>query len=416
MNWTNLCRAAAPLLLAACTAEPKLTGPVIPPDIPATGFARAAFLAAVDVPTGRITFTTPSVGTSGSGANFSLVGGDAVLLTASNFSASPVGAFQPGKVRVSFDIAITNRLDNVQLVGPSSFPAPPPGTAGPLLFPFDVAVAVTSGGAGSGAGGVVIVLPSLGLVAPSTDWDGDPWNFFNDSTCAGANDCFRWEEFTPIAPGGTAASQRVGFDLDPTVGQFTARLILAADLADLAFPPTGGIQGSLSTTTPGPLAGITVTVAPGGASAVSDPAGAFALAGVPAGTVALSLSGVPPSCTTQPSYLVSVLPGQVTTINLVIPCAPPQLLGTVSGSVQASIGGPIQGASVTVIPSGLPAEPPVTSDATGTYTVAAVDVSDGTGTLNVGGLPAGCVDPGTIPYSGLVSGGSVTLNVVVVCP
>ncbi len=367
----HLGRAALALLaLSGCTAELKVAGPSIPPEGPVPGFARAAFLATVEVATGRIVITTPSVAAAGSPADFSLVGGDAVMLTTSNFAASPVGAFQPGKVRVTFDIGITNRLGNIDLVGPSTFPLPPPGTAGPLLFPFDIAVAVTTGGVGAGGGGdVIVVLPSQGLVAPSTDWDGDPWNFLNDSTCAAGDDCFRWEEFTPIPPGGTAAPRRIGFDIDPTVGQFTARLIVAADLSDVATPATGGIQGVLTTTASSPLAGVTLTVSPGGAIAVSDATGAFVFSGVPPGTAAVSLTGVPGSCTIQPSYLVIVAPGQVTTLNLAIPCSPPPLVGTITGTLRSSAGGPIQGASIQATPSGMSPEPAVITGVAGDFTM-----------------------------------------------
>src|SRR5262249_39069940 len=144
----------------------------------------------------------------------SLVGGDVVTLTSSNFVASAVGAFTPGKVRVTFNINVTNKLNGVQLIGPTVFPAAPAGTTGPLLFPYDIAVAVTSGGTATGGQGndIIVTLPSYGLVAPSTDWDGAPHNFFNDTGCpAGSNDCYRWEEFPgPIFPGSTTIAKSVG--------------------------------------------------------------------------------------------------------------------------------------------------------------------------------------------------------------
>jgi hypothetical protein len=104
--------------------------------------ARAAFLAEVNVRTGRIRISAPSTGLGGGGRSrtddlsLSLLGGDATLLTSSNFSASAVGAFQPGKVRVSFDIAITNRLSGVDLVGPTVFPAPAARQHGSAALPL----------------------------------------------------------------------------------------------------------------------------------------------------------------------------------------------------------------------------------------------------------------------------------------
>ncbi|MDX2121374.1 MAG: carboxypeptidase-like regulatory domain-containing protein [Gemmatimonadota bacterium] len=408
--------------LAGCTAELRTVGPTGPPELPAPGFARAAFLADVDVIVGRIRITSPEIVTTGlsrvgRGPDLSLIGGDAVLLTTSNFTASPVGAFQPGKVRVSFDLAITNRLDNVDLIGPTVFPAPPPGTTGPLLVPYDVAIATTSGGVSTGGPGndVIVVLPSLGLVAPSPEWDGSPWNFFNDATCPGGDDCLTWEEFPAIAPGGTTTVRRIGFDIDPTVGQFTARLIVAADLADLSPAPVGSVQGSVTSPGLGPIAGVTVTAAPGGASASTDAAGGFVLAGLPVGAVTLTLSGLPPSCGAQPGYAVTVQAGQITTFPLVLTCTPPPLLGTLRGSVRDGAGTALSGVIVTITPAGQGAALPVTTDLAGAWLAANVAVSDGTGTIALGGLPSGCVDPGAVPYAGLVSGGTLTVDLTVTC-
>lgn len=408
--------------LAGCTAELRTVGPTGPPELPAPGFARAAFLADVDVIVGRIRITSPEIVTTGlsrvsGGPDLSLIGGDAVLLTTSNFTASPVGAFQPGKVRVSFDLAITNRLDNVDLIGPTVFPAPPPGTTGPLLVPYDVAIATTSGGVSTGGPGndVIVVLPSLGLVAPSPEWGGSPWNFFNDATCPGGDDCLTWEEFPAIAPGGTTTVRRIGFDIDPTVGQFTARLIVAADLADLSPAPVGSVQGSVTSPGLGPIAGVTVTAAPGGASASTDVAGGFVLAGLPVGAVTLTLSGLPPSCGAQPGYAVTVQAGQITTFPLVLTCTPPPLLGTLRGSVRDGAGTALSGVIVTITPAGQGAALPVTTDLAGAWLAANVAVSDGTGTIALGGLPSGCVDPGAVPYAGLVSGGTLTVDLTVTC-
>lgn len=412
-------------MVLGCTAEQKTVGPYgIPevPEVPANGVARAAFLAEVNVSSGRIRIFAPStglgaVGEGADGLSLSLLGGDATLLTTSNFSASPVGAFQPGKVRVSFDIAITNRLSGVNLVGPTAFPAPPPGSTGPLLFPYDIAIAVTAGGTSTGGSGndVIVVLPGRGLVAPSTDWDGAPWNFFNDSSCVGADDCFRYEEFPAIAPGTTTAASRVGFDIDPTVGQFTARLIVAADLADLSPPPLGSLQGSISSPTLGPLAGVTVLATPGGASAITDASGGFALPGLPAGTVALTLTGLPPICSAQASYAVTVQSGQVTSFPLSLTCTAPALLGTITGTVTDTAGTPLASVALTVAPTGLAAEPLVATDAAGQFSVLAVDVSDGTGTITFANLPPACTDPGPLPYAGLVNGGTLVIPIAVTC-
>ncbi len=412
------------LLMVACSAQQKILGPFGPPDIPTTGFARAAFLADVDLHAGRITITSPRLSAvTGSrvvaaahGPDYSLVGGDAVQITTSNFSASAVGAFQPGKVRVTFDVALTNRLANAQLVGPTTFPSPPPGTVGPLLFPYDIAVATTSGGtstAGQG-GDVIVVLPGGGLVAPSLDWDGGPFNFFNDSGCVG-DDCYRWEEFAAVPPGGTTPARQVGFDLDPTVGQFTARLIVASDLLDTTLPQPGTVQGMVRSAALGPIAGAVVTATPGGETAVTSATGTFQIPGLTPGTVSLDVTGIPSICTPPGPAPVLITPGTVTTVTLGVSCTPPPLAGTVSGQILLAGGPGLGGVGVIVTPTGGSSQGIVLTDLNGYFTVPNVPVSDGTGRLTLVGLPGICTDPGAVTYGGLTIGGTSTQSVVVAC-
>lgn len=409
-------------LLTGCTAQLKddVTGP---PEIPApTGVARAAFLADVNLRNGRIVITAPTLGgglglsPAETSVDWSLVGGDVVALSTTNFAASTVGAFTPGKVRVTFDVAITSRLDNVRLAAPTVFPEPPPGTSGPLLFPYDIAVAVTTGGTTTGGQGtdVIVVHPSVGLVAPSTDWDGAPWSFFNDASCPG-DDCFRFEEYPSIDPGATTIVRRVGFDLDPTVGQFTARLIVAADLQDAGPPSTGTIQGSVTSPTLGPIAGVTVSVSPGGQSALTDASGSFVLSGIASGMVSLTFAGLPSSCASQPSYPATVTAGVITAFPLVLTCSRPSFIGTVHGTITRSSGGPAAAVVLTLTPTGGTPETSVSSDALGAYTILGVDVRDGTGAVALTNLPTGCTDPGLIPYSGLITGEDLQLDVVLPC-
>ena len=76
-------------------------------------------------------------------------------------------------------------------------------------------------------------------MAPSVDWKGDgtpgsgaPFNSLNDTGCpAGSNDCYRYEAYpSPVTPGATSLSRTVGFDIDPTVGNVSAKIIVAANL------------------------------------------------------------------------------------------------------------------------------------------------------------------------------------------
>jgi hypothetical protein len=157
---------------------------------------------------------------------------------------SAVGEFTKKKVRVAMDLALTNLLTNAAFV-PPSFPTPPAGTSGVLLFPFSTTV---SGGSGN--------------IAPSPDWDGSPINFFNDIdvTCSlFKSDCYRWEAYpAPLTGGATTAARTVGFDGDPSVTAFDTYVVIAADLSSL-----GAVAGRVASVpslgaTPIPAAGATV--------------------------------------------------------------------------------------------------------------------------------------------------------------
>jgi hypothetical protein len=193
--------------------------------------------------------TVPSDARSASaaGLSFALVGRTELRADiVGPIRRSAVGEFTKKKVRVSMDVALTNLLTNAAFVAPT-FPTPPAGTTGVLLFPFTTTVTT-----GSGA------------VAPSPDWDGAPINFFND-TDAGCflfkSDCYRWEAYpAPLTGGASTGIRTVGFDVDPTVTAFDTYLVLAADLSSL-----GVVAGRItSTPTAGgpqtPAAGATVTL------------------------------------------------------------------------------------------------------------------------------------------------------------
>jgi hypothetical protein len=426
---------AAALVASACSSDQSGSGPVLPGNPPHNPqITRAAFLADVNVRTGEIRIAPPELtGTQGGllranstadgqGVELSLVGGDVVTLTSSNFVASAVGAFQPGKVRVTFDVNVTNKLNGVQLIGPTVFPAPPAGSTGPLLFPYDIAVAVTTGGTATGGQGndIIVTLPSYGLVSPSTDWDGAPHNFFNDTGCpAGANDCYRWEEYPgPIFPGSTTIARSVGFDLDPTVGQFTARLIVAADLQNSGAAPTGTISGTVtSPQIPGGLNGVTVTATAGitTLNGTTAGAGAYSIATVPTGPASVAItSGLPAGCTNPGSQSTTVNNGATSTVDFTVTCPVPS--GTVNGTISFTGASPSPtGISVVVTPTGGGAQPGVNPNAAGAYTRNNVPVGTGAGSVALSNLPSGCTNPGPGSYSGLTSGGTQTVNFTVAC-
>ncbi|HJQ19249.1 MAG TPA: hypothetical protein VJ867_02800 [Gemmatimonadaceae bacterium] len=172
----------------------------------------------VDVGTNAI--RTVAAEDAPAGMATSLIGTDGVQIVTSNMTRTASGS-QRSIVR--FDVAIRNSLANVELVKPT-FPIPPVGTQGLLLFPFDTKV--VQGGSSA--------------ITPTSDWDGAPYNFFNDTHCGGSptSDCFRWEEFAaPLAPGATSAAHTVGFEVSKDVQVFDVVMLVAADLHNIPVPP-----------------------------------------------------------------------------------------------------------------------------------------------------------------------------------
>jgi hypothetical protein len=419
---------------AACNIEQGTTGPRLP-DNPGSNptFRNAAFIADVNMRTGEIkiiapiTTITPGapsaaaaplfMNSSTPGINYSILAGDVVELTTSAFTASAVGQFTPGKVRVNFDVNVTNRLSSVELITPT-FPTPPAGVSGVLLFPFENVTIVTSGGTTVGGDGteVIVEQPSRGAVEPSIDWDGAPHNFFNDAGCSGAaNDCYRYQTFaTPLAAGGTSEAQTVGFDIDPTVGRFRARLIVAADLRNAGAAPVGTVAGAVTSPQRGALSGVTVTVQSGNFTGTTNGGGAYSIANVTTGPKTVTLSNLPAGCTAPAPGSTTVTSGNTSTVNFTVQCTVPS--GTISGTISSSLGGGLNNVQVSATPTGGSAVGPAATNSAGAYSLASVPVGGaGTGNLSLANLPANCTNPGAVAYSGLTDGGSITVNVTVAC-
>lgn len=314
--------ALAAIGLAACgseNTEESLTGPLLAPEPPANPeIVSAAFIADVNRVTGEINITAPTqgydpqiladfFGLEPGSPDLSILAGDVVEILAQNPVFSDVGDFLPGLVRTQFDIAIRNRLSVINLIAPT-FPVPPAGTGGPLVIPFEVVVTTTPGGVTGGAGDgtdVIVELPNRGDIAPSVDFDNAPFNFFNDDACAPTdNDCYRSEEFAPVAGGATSAFSTVGFDHDPTVSQFRTRMIVAADIenatpnvlpsaaivgpASAAIGATATFDASGSADTDGFIANYEFFV--DGTSAQSGSSSSFGFACTAAGTFTISVT------------------------------------------------------------------------------------------------------------------------------
>ncbi len=93
----------------------------------------------------------------------------------------------------------------------------------------------------------------------------------------------------------------------------------------------------------------------------------------------------------------------------------PAPTGTVAGTVTSSLGGPISGATVSITPSSGTAPSDVTTDGDGKFSISSVPVADGKGTISLADLPDNCTDPGSISYSGLANGQTLTKDIEVDC-
>ena len=242
-------RAGLALLLAAgaaCSPDAPPTGPEIL--APPADLAARAFELTIEVASGRVSVSAPvqSSQARANGPSFSLLGRDAITLHAGDctFTTIPNNLKQK---RCSLQLAIENRLRFSDLVTPTSFPRPPQGVTGLLVFPF------TSGGL-STTGGVTAV--------PNTSWDEAPANFFNDfASCSGTgktSDCYRWERYpSPLAGGETSAARTVGFDVDKAAQSVSVYILVAADVRDaepksLALTPVAAGCGTAGGSPGGP--------------------------------------------------------------------------------------------------------------------------------------------------------------------
>jgi hypothetical protein len=287
----------AAVLLAGCSTDRPTEPGGEPP--PTAGLAGRAVAVRVDVAAGTVTVLDRSPVAAREGLSFALLGANEISAATSNFFRSAVGQFTAKKVRIRFDVAITNR-SSVALL-PPTFPAPPAATQSVLLFPF--ATTLTGGN---------------GAIEASTDWDGAVLNFFNDASCSSGprTDCYRWEAYpAPFAPGTTAAARTVGFDVDPTVQSFTTYFVLAADL-----PVPGSISGTVSSPQRGPLGHVTVSLAPANRFTGTDSDGTYRFDNLAAGSYTVSLSGLPGYCEPAAPQTVSVTPGAGATVDFQVAC------------------------------------------------------------------------------------------------
>jgi hypothetical protein len=210
---------AAALVLAACGQE-QPSAPTPPAGTP--DLRSSAIPLTIDVSTGQITVGSSHAGTSSKvagGPSFSLIGSEAIRLHATNCTFSAIANNNKQK-RCTFDLTLENRLQITDLVSPTSFPRPPQGATGVVVFPYSAASLGVPGGS----------------AVPNSTWDNAPANFFNDfGGCVSGktSDCYRWESFgSPLYAGETTTPRTVGFDVDKAAQSVSAYLVVAADLRD----------------------------------------------------------------------------------------------------------------------------------------------------------------------------------------
>lgn len=231
---------------AACSTS-STTSPE-PAEVPlvsvASPYRSAAFTADISTMRRTVTISAPAgpaavagsvpFGSTDGTLHGSILGGDAIEVVASNYAAGIVGGTVPGKILITFDLTVVNRLRGLRLIRPT-FPIPPANVTGIQAFPIEAVVLTSAGGVTATGGAISVASPRSGTAIPSNDWDGAPHSFFNDGACtAQANDCFRYEPFGVVEPLSATPPRRVGFLIDPTVGDLRVRILIAADLQPTA--------------------------------------------------------------------------------------------------------------------------------------------------------------------------------------
>jgi hypothetical protein len=205
------------ITIAGCTEDATQPGQLSAPTTPDP--SAHAFQLTIDVATGKVDVQGPRAGGTSGGASFSLLGRDVIRMEASSCTFSTISSKSKLK-RCTLQLTVSNRLDEVALVTPS-FPTPPAGSRGVLVFPYTT-------GATSVTGTTAVA---------NADWDNAPRNFFNDfGSCTGgqSSDCYRSETYPILLGGETSAARTVGFDVDKTAQSVTTFVIVAADLGHQA--------------------------------------------------------------------------------------------------------------------------------------------------------------------------------------
>jgi sugar lactone lactonase YvrE len=89
--------------------------------------------------------------------------------------------------------------------------------------------------------------------------------------------------------------------------------------------------------------------------------------------------------------------------------------GGIIGTISNSLGGTLNGVTVTVTPANGQAMPVDTVSAGGIYRVGNVPLAGGSGMIAVGHVPGACTAPAPTPYTGLTARDTITVDITVVC-
>jgi PKD domain-containing protein/carboxypeptidase family protein len=194
----------------------------------------------------------------------------------------------------------------------------------------------------------------------------------------------------------------------------------AADNATVTIsapgPTTGTIAGTVTSSQGGGIANATVNVS-GGFNGVTNAQGAYSIPNVATGSHSITLGALPQGCSPPTAVTTNVAAGATSTVNFTVTCGGGGggTTGTVAGTITRSDNNqPISQVDVTLTPNGGAPLPVHTTGADGAFTFT-VTVANGTGTITLGNLPAGCTDPGSVSYTGLTGGATLTKNITVTC-
>jgi hypothetical protein len=203
-----------------------------------------------------------------------------------------------------------------------------------------------------------------------------------------------------------------------TYQTLTAGRALTVNITVTCQTPVDSLTGTITSNSGTPLANVNVVATPTSGSALAavttNASGVFVVAPISSTSGTIALSNVPANCVTPSPVSYAGSGGSTVNVDVALTCSSSGV-GAITGTINSSLGGTLAGVGVTVTPHGGLALPAVPSNASGAYDATGVPVSDGTGYITVSNLPANCTAPSAASYSGLASGGTLTVNITIPC-